>query len=173
MIESSKWVLFLAPKTGCTSVTHAMRNAGYYHRNTQWHISEWRKDRRPVFAMYRDPFERLLSLWGHGMASGGKPHNLEEFVEKEVLDGPLQFYSWNQAMWYRNVGVDDFIFLNYVEQDFKEKLGLSVKVPTMNKSRHLGLLDAMHQWPNAFDMAANWIAEDTRMLERVQGDLSS
>lgn len=141
--------VFMAPKTGTTSLTEIAKANGVMHNTGHWHAKkrEWIADQhemdwtaikwRSVVITIRDPRDRLVSLWKHFQNQYKNEDTLKSFMSEQGGMGP--FFKWNLCDWYgylmRRRVLVDFIRMEHFHDDIKKLLGWKQKVH-INKTSH-------------------------------------
>jgi len=153
-------VVFMAPKTGATSLTEMAKGRGIQHRTSNWSYSLPPRARMipdfheinvkitegwPIVLTVRDPRTRLLSLWRHYCNDRKCDVTLEEFITLQT--NLYEFFRDPLHVWYSKVLKNNelshrrpryelhFLRLENFAADVERLLGWDKPVHT-NKTKH-------------------------------------
>lgn len=165
--------VFMAPKTGATSLTIIAEKHNVGHRSILWerrdkdwpgdfHEMNWSiiEDRKVVITI-RDPRERLLSLWKHYCNhTDNQELTLEGFVS--IQGGLSRFFRFTMMDWYRHLMVCGYpvhyIRMESFQEGIKKHLGWEEHVHE-NTTNHLPWTD-FHQEIEQY----GWWKEDVKVF---------
>jgi len=117
VIASHDWIMLTAPKTGCTSLYEAIREAqqrAIGRASRVWTVGDgWHnmtipaRSRKLVYVTVRDPRSRLVSLWQHWRLERGSQSRdtFSKFCQRMASRTLPWWFQLTLSEWYADVPV--------------------------------------------------------------------